>query len=394
MGERIRRLRLGLGLGQVELAERIGLATGSLSMLENGRMPFDGVILDALSAVLGCSPEYLTRDVPELVSTQPHLRAYADASKKIVDRAVADSVTAVEFARTAGLRTVDDVLPLFEGDLNDEDEIERFASEVRAVGRLDSAVAVGNSVRTAERLGCLVLPLDSELGRHLGLSMRVDGVPVIRVSRSSEDPDLAVPGDRQRFTVAHELGHLVLHHSIPQPNSPVEAAKLERQAHRFASAFLAPGDAVLEDLDALGGRVTLTTLSSLKAKWGFAIKAFVVRFQQLGVIDDDHARSLYKQISARRWNKSEPVPVGNESAVWFSKALERRAVELSVPLAALADGSGVDYAYLDRWTDWTPATRPTDGALVTSLLQRRRRGAGEQPIINRDVAHLPFRPPS
>jgi Zn-dependent peptidase ImmA (M78 family) len=355
-------------------------------------MPIDDGILESLSAVLGCSSDYLTRNVAELVSTQPHLRAYADASKKTVDRAVADSVTAVEFARTLGLRTVRDVLPLYEGDLNDEDEIERFASEVRAIGGLDSAIAVGNSVRTAERLGCLVLPLDSELGRHLGLSMRVDGVPVIRISRSSEDPDLAVPGDRQRFTVAHELGHLVLHHSIAQPNSPVEAAKLERQAHRFASAFLAPGDAILEDLDALGGRVTLTTLSSLKAKWGFAIKAFVVRFQQLGVIDDDHARSLYKQISARRWNKSEPVSVGNESAVWFSKALEKRSFELSLPLASLTSRAGVDVAYLDRWTNWSPAARSNEGALVSLLPAPRNRQGRQQTVADRDVARLPFRP--
>lgn len=62
---------------------------------------------------------------------------------------------------------------------------------------------------------------------------------------------------------------------------------MEREAHRFASAFLTPGDAVVEDLASLGGRVTLSNLANLKEKWGLSIKAFVVRFQQLGVIDDD-----------------------------------------------------------------------------------------------------------
>ncbi|MFC8304918.1 ImmA/IrrE family metallo-endopeptidase [Specibacter sp. NPDC057265] len=47
------------------------------------------------------------------------------------------------------------------------------------------------------------------------MSMRVDDVPVLRISRSSLNQEHVVPGDRQRFTVTHELGHLVLHHASP-----------------------------------------------------------------------------------------------------------------------------------------------------------------------------------
>lgn len=394
IGDRVRRLRSGLGLGQVELAERVGLASGSLSMLENGRLTLDNEIVDSLAEVLGCTPEYLTRDVPGLATSQPQLRAYADAPKKVVDRAVADSTTAVEIARTLSLKTVVDRLTSFSEDPNDDDAIERIASETRIIGGLNSGEVVGNSIRTAERLGCLVLPLDSELGRHLGLSVRVDGVAVIRVSKSSLEPELAVPGDRQRFTIAHELGHLVLHHSSPQPNSPVEAAKLERQAHRFASSFLTPGDAVLADLEELGGRVTLTTLASLKEKWGFAIKAFVVRFQQLGVIDDDQARSLYKQISARRWNKSEPVFVGNETAVWFEKALAHRAAELRTSFKSLASQSGVNEGYFDRWTNWTPTASASPGGSVALLRPSKRVALSTLPARPRGIVRMPFRPTS
>ena len=53
-----------------------------------------------------------------------------------------------------------------------------------------------------------------------------------------------------------------------------------------------------------------------------AVKAMVVRLQQLHRIDMDQARSLYKQISARGWNKHEPGHVGNERAIWLVKALD------------------------------------------------------------------------
>ncbi len=90
------------------------------------------------------------------------------------------------------------------------------------------------------------------------------GRTVIRVSQSSIPPEQAVPGDRQRLTVAHELGHLVLHARQSQPVSAADATRRENEAHRFASAFLAPGDAVINDLG--GARVSLIALARLKKK--------------------------------------------------------------------------------------------------------------------------------
>lgn len=208
---------------------------------------------------------------------------------------------ALEVVNALGLRTIPDTLPTFHGNLDDEGDIEQFAIDVRAAAQLDEHAVVGNAVRTAERLGCIVLPMPDELGRHLGMSVRVDMTPVLCVSRASES-DVGVPGDRQRFTVAHELGHLGLHSHLGPPQTAQDAAGYEKQAHYFAGAFLAPGDALLEELGNLGGRVTLQTLAKIKARWGIAIKALVMRFRNLGVIDADQARSLYKQISARGWN--------------------------------------------------------------------------------------------
>lgn len=207
--------------------------------------------------------------------------------------------------------------------------------------------------------------MESELGRHLGLSLRVDDVPVIRVARTSVDAESAVPGDRQRFTVAHEIGHLVLHAGLGAPLSASDASHRESEAHRFASAFLAPGDAVLHDLNSLGGRVTLTTLTRLKEKWGLSIKAFVVRFRQLGVIDEDQARSLYKQISARKWNKVEPVVVGNESAVWLTKALGSSRDDIQRAL-------GLGDSYFRAWLDWSPLTSLRPEGRLTPLPASRR----------------------
>ena len=387
-GDRVRRLRLALGLTQTDLAMHSGIASGAVSMIENGHLEADAHTIRALSESLDCDPTYLVTDVVTPQYDRPKLRAYADAPQRSVDRTVFDTLTAVEAIRSAGLRPLQVKVPIYDGDLNDDDGIDRIAADVRTAAGLAGDVVIPNVIRAAERLGCVVLPLESELGRHWGMSLTVDGIPVIRVARQSDDPHTDIPGDRQRFTVAHELGHIVLHSGSSQPASPSDATRMEREANRFAAAFLVPGDVLLEDLEGAGGRVTLSTLATLKQKWGYSIKAFVFRFRELGVIDDAQARSLYKQISARRWNKDEPHRPGTESAVWMNKALQE---QFPGPESAkhAADLAGLSERYIARWLDWTPSRTTVTVAPVTAL--RPRETADRAPSTSARISRLPIR---
>lgn len=72
-----------------------------------------------------------------------------------------------------------------------------------------------------------------------------------------------------------------------------------------------------------------------------------------------------KQISARRWNKNEPVPVGTEGAIWMAKAIKKKSV--TNPNVSGASGLGV--RYFDRWTDWQPANSAGVGAAQLTVLR-------------------------
>jgi Zn-dependent peptidase ImmA (M78 family)/transcriptional regulator with XRE-family HTH domain len=389
-GERVRRLRLATGLGQVAFAERLGIAAGSVSKLENGRMPITDGLLESVALALDCTPGFLAAPSPAFPTSRPWLRAYADASKRFVDRQVADCTTAIEVIDLLGLQTIPDTVPVFDGDLNDDLAIEQFAGDVRTAAQLGEGDVVGNSVRAAERLGVLVLPMQQELGRHLGMSARANLSPIICVSRSSQDPDHRIPGDRQRFTVAHELGHLALHSGLGPPHTAEEASRVEKQAHLFAGAFLAPGDALIDELAEHGGRVTLRTLALIKERWGIAIKALVMRFRSLGVIDPNQARSLYKQISARGWNKVEPVPVGNEEAIWFLRAIAKKYSPGPEGLASAAKSAGIGVSHLRRWTEWTLTDAGPGPARVIEL-QPRQHSSSVKPRGNASITELPVR---
>lgn len=373
---RVQRLRLARGLTQAELAEHVDLPASALSRVLSGHLPLGETDAERLAQALDCNVGFLSKSVSDSLHTRPWLRAYADAPKKTVEQYVADTLLALEIFEDMGLKRPPERLPAFSGDLNDDSEIEEFAAEVRGAANVPSAYGVPNVTRAAERLGCIVLAMENELGRHLGMSLFVDGIPVIRVGRPSGSG--GIPGDRQRFTVAHELGHVTLHASCPPPDSAEQARAIEKQAHRFAGALLLPGDSFLADLDEVGGRVTLATLSKLKRRWGVAINAMVIRLQQLHRIDGDHARSLYKQISARGWNKHEPEEVGNERAVWLEKALHRR-FSGDVTFAQAVGRSGLLEAYFDSWTSWESKPDATIIEFDPSAFDRAGSGRSRRP---------------
>lgn len=378
-GDRMRQLRLAISATQTDLSSQAlnHERNTIVSRLETRRgvVDIDVDAVKAMASFLRCTPEFLATPPADLLATKPWLRAYADAPAKIVETIVADNKLVAEAVDILRLQRIPETIPRFHDDLNDPDEIERHAQVVRAAANLGEAEVVSNVIRAAERLGVVVLPLPDELGRHLGLSQYVDGVPHIRVSR----PRPNVPGDRQRFTVAHELGHLALHAHLGPPGTADEARVIENQAHRFAGAFLTPRDALIDDLHRHdpSGRVTLQTLQLLKADWGVAIKMLVVRFEQLNVIDPAHATSLYKQISKRGWNSGEPIGVGHEEPIWMTRALAKKwPADAARELAGRA--VGLHESHLDRWLDWTPntgATKASDAEVVDLDRARSRRQA-------------------
>lgn len=355
--ERVKRLRLFRHWDQGTLASLVGLSAATISQIETGKVSPTHEQVMGIADALGYGPDFLTSEL-HLTTTRPWLRAYADASRREADARVAASTLAAEYVRQLDLRPLPDLIPRFLGNPEDDDDIEEAAMELRHFAQIDSDAVVANALRAAERLGCVVLPLESELGKHLGMSVRADGIPIVSVAKHG------IPGDRQRFTVAHELGHLMLHASVPPPRDAREAADLERQAHRFASAFLVPRDAFHDTLSQMGGRVTLRTLAEAKAIWGVAIKALVTRCQTMSVISPDHARSLYKQISSREWTKQEPVEVPLESAQWFGRVMTRKAKmdDLGRATKKLAESIGGNADDLLSFADWTP---PREAEILT-----------------------------
>jgi Zn-dependent peptidase ImmA (M78 family) len=129
-----------------------------------------------------------------------------------------------------------------------------------------------------------------------GMTFRVPGQPPLILLNSLH------PADRLRYTLAHEVGHLVMHR-FPTP-------EMEEQANEFASSLLLPRE---EMRQAFGGRkVNLALLASLKPEWRVAMQALLMRAHALGYVDANQSRYLWQQISSRGWRLREPAELDFE----------------------------------------------------------------------------------
>lgn len=137
---------------------------------------------------------------------------------------------------------------------------------------------------------------------------------------------------RYRFTAAHELGHLILHHDIASGD-----ARQEKQADAFAAEFLTPRDSILPRLPA---RVDLRKLVDLQREWGVSVHSLIYRCRETGLISDSAASRAYQRLNVLRGEpgfRPEPIsgfPGEQPTMLRAAFDLATRTSELTLPKLA------------------------------------------------------------
>jgi Zn-dependent peptidase ImmA (M78 family) len=154
-------------------------------------------------------------------------------------------------------------------------------------------------VSLLERIGCVVGSI--EMG-----TTKLDGL--CSWSRGDERPHILLASDkmslpRRQMDAAHELGHAVLHKNVTASQLKSDLKEIERQAFRFASAFLRPETTYVHEVP----HYSLAGLLSVKERWRVSVKAQIRRLRDLDLIPDFHGTQLYKSYSAKGWSKEEPM---------------------------------------------------------------------------------------
>lgn len=364
-GERVRQAREICGFTQAELAEAAKVEQSHISMIEKGAREPSEQVIEAIALKTSFSPRFFKRGpAPEFPEGSLLYRKRKSVS-------ASDLARVRQFARLA-LELNEALAVKFKPkDITLPDEPEDPASAARlartALG-LSPETPIPNLINRLERNGVIVIPSPLGIDEHDAFSLWADTEPrkpvIVFATRKS--------GDRQRFSVAHELGHLVLHRS-PRGDS----GRVEKEADIFAGELLLPEEQFRKEVSL---PLTLTGLAEMKSRWRVSMAAIVERAFELGMINESQRKYIYKKLSARGWRKQEPVDIPQEKPRLLSKMAET-LFGVGYPAEKLASQVNVSPRILaDLVSSYASGNRPsangdqnsTGPESTVSLLEFRR----------------------
>lgn len=290
--ERIEQARRIAGFTQKQLAEKIGVNQSEIAHYEKGRaVPPDGVLAQ-IAETTGFTPKFFTlAPLCEFPKGSLSYRAAKSVTVGESDRAYINSKLLFEqYSVLAGSFQLREVqIPRL------KEKPEKAAEMTRISLELSPDLPIKNLNNSLERNGTIILPMPIFLNKIDAFSTWVE----LQGKRPLIAQVFGKSGDRIRFSLAHELGHLVMHHP-PKAN----IMQMEKEANNFASFFLLPeciakGEFVLP--------VTLQSLGELKVKWGISLQALIYIARNYEIITSRQASYLFSQIKANNWWKQEPL---------------------------------------------------------------------------------------
>jgi Zn-dependent peptidase ImmA (M78 family)/DNA-binding XRE family transcriptional regulator len=296
-GERLNSARKMAGISMETLALKAGgiVTKQAISKYEKGRINPGSDVLLALANALGVKVDYFFR-ASQVAISGIEFRKRSRLTKKAEEQIKFQTIDFIQ--RYLEIEDILDVRPKFNNPvthnhIRTSGDIERAAVEIREKWHLGNG-PIPHLIELLEDQGCKIFEVDAD-EKFDGLSGYVEdpSIPVIAVLKKQ---DLV----RKRFTIAHELGHLLLDFSDTNDRSS------EKQCHSFAGALLLPKVVMQEELGKKRDKITVWELKKLKGIYGVSIQAIMARAHHLGIISDNAWRQFNIQLNKRWWKKSEP----------------------------------------------------------------------------------------
>lgn len=313
--------RAARGFTQSDLAKAAGVTQALISKLESG-LTVDPTTetVAAIAAALKVPVAFLESTEKPHGMPQFHYRKRAKLGRRALDMIEAQiNIRRIHAARL--FRSYD-----LEADRFPVIDLENFgwtpqqaAQHIRGLWMLPRG-PIENLTEAVERAGAVIVQIDFGTGLLDALSFRLPSLPPLIFMNSN------VPGDRYRFTLAHELAHLILH------NSPETDENMEMQADQFAAELLMPAKEIRPYLTS----PSLGSLARVKPYWKVSIKALIVQCSRLKMITPNQYTGLNVNYSKAGYAKGEPFPIPVETPSVLSAALSYHLTELGYSFEELA----------------------------------------------------------
>ena len=322
------------GYSQTDLAAQIeGLSQSNLSKFEKGIGQISDEVFQKIITFLKF-PEKFYYEIISNNAENAHYRKRALLSKKDISK-IEYSTKLIGYLLDQFAFSLEfpefNIKPIDVEEGYQPDIVARFVR--KSLGLKDEPIK--DIFSLLERNGIVVVEFDAETDEFDGVSFETDkGYPVIIVNKS-------LSNDRKRFTLAHELGHLVLHSTFLVP----EYRDKEKEANQFASEFLMPALAIRNSLMHL----KMSYLADLKRYWLTSMVSIIRRAKDLECITMDRYRFFNIEISRYGYKKKEPVNVYIDEPKLFWKAYQMHKLELGYNDNEIADAFNLPIDIIKRF---------------------------------------------
>ncbi len=317
IGARIKQARLLAGMKQIELASQLNAASykitaAAVSKYENDKSYPPAQFILLASKILDVPSSYLMRqDTTSMkwIGFRCRKRLGKTDRKRIIAYAsgVAELQVELRDLLYPGNKPSLPCIPV-----SNMDDAEIAAEQLRKSWDVGNR-PLDNLVQTAEDREVIVIGWQDKKDLFDGLSGRCGVRPVTVINTH-------YPLDRQRLTLAHEIGHLVM--DIGPDAKPDE----EMLAFRFAAALLAPAEHAYRELGSSRNLLNWGELMSLKRKYGLSMSAWVRRAYDLKIINQSVYKTLNIDLRKRKWHIDEPVQYQGDEEPLQLKQMAQRAV--------------------------------------------------------------------
>ncbi len=280
------------GLSQLELAEKLNLSPSNVSRMEQDFIEITPANFSAIIGTLNYPEEFFYQE-GETLPPALALRKRNIVAQKIMLPVEAQvniyRLNVEKLLKAISYPEID--LPVL--DIEKLESPAEAARKLRKLWKIEKGV-INNLTQVLEENGLFVINFDFNTERVDGMSILADSkFPILFSNKRSL-------GDRQRFTLAYELGHLVMH----LKTNPPFTRDISHEANEFAAEFLMPEKDIKGDFK---DGVTLNILADLKRKWKLSMQALLYRANDIDVITDNQKRYLINQFNSMNIRRREPA---------------------------------------------------------------------------------------
>lgn len=314
------------GLQQGDAAQRLGISQAMLSRVENRLSPFAGDLIDGAAAVFEVPRTFFVQTDTVFgapVSVHPMWRKKTAVSAREMDQIVAElNVRLMHLRRLLRAVEIEATYPIPSLPVDEFESVERIAALTRAQWQMPAG-PIHNLTRALEAAGIVVVHSDMAGSAVDGVTFSAPGLPPLIVLNATQ------PADRMRFTLAHELGHLVMHRTQP-------TQQMEEQANEFACFFLMP---TADIRPYYSRRIDLRLLAELKPVWRVSMASLLMRARSLGLLAYNQERYLWQQFSIAKIRLGEPPELDfeRERATALLDLIQAHIRQLGYSISDLAD---------------------------------------------------------